>query len=137
MRRQPVVEVVGDAGDEQLVGAGHPHECAQPVHHGVGVADELGAHAIVYQRERVIVERPRNPEHGDYSTNVAMQVAKKAGVNPRDLATWLAEALGTTADVVHAVLRITTEADSAELALVAAQDEIAQPSRTFEVRPAG
>ncbi|MGY4720645.1 pyridoxal kinase PdxY [Naumannella huperziae] len=48
-----------------------------------------------------------------------------------------AEALGTTADVVHAVLRITTEADSAELALVAAQDEIAQPSRTFEVRPAG
>ncbi|MGO4203598.1 arginine--tRNA ligase [Rhodococcus sp. TAF43] len=39
------------------------------------------------------VERPRNPEHGDYATNVAMQVAKKAGVNPRDLATWLAEAL--------------------------------------------
>ncbi|MFD6896828.1 arginine--tRNA ligase [Rhodococcus sp. NPDC060086] len=39
------------------------------------------------------VERPRNPEHGDYATNVAMQVAKKVGVNPRDLATWLAEAL--------------------------------------------
>ncbi|MFC4605753.1 arginine--tRNA ligase [Rhodococcus kronopolitis] len=39
------------------------------------------------------VERPRNPEHGDYATNVAMQVGKKAGVNPRDLATWLAEAL--------------------------------------------
>nr|WP_206040344.1 arginine--tRNA ligase [Rhodococcus sp. HNM0563] len=43
------------------------------------------------------VERPRNPEHGDYATNVAMQVAKKVGVNPRDLATWLAEAL-TAAD---------------------------------------
>ncbi|MEE2033138.1 arginine--tRNA ligase, partial [Rhodococcus chondri] len=42
------------------------------------------------------VERPRNPEHGDYATNVAMQVAKKAGVNPRDLATWLAEALTAT-----------------------------------------
>ncbi|MFC9516350.1 arginine--tRNA ligase [Nocardiaceae bacterium NPDC056970] len=39
------------------------------------------------------VERPRNPEHGDYATNVAMQVAKKAGANPRDLATWLAAAL--------------------------------------------
>ncbi|WP_305094602.1 arginine--tRNA ligase [Prescottella sp. R16] len=39
------------------------------------------------------VERPRNPEHGDYATNVAMQVAKKAGANPRELATWLAEAL--------------------------------------------
>ncbi len=42
------------------------------------------------------VERPRNPEHGDYASNVAMQVGKKAGVNPRDLATWLAEALTAT-----------------------------------------
>ncbi|RZT88078.1 arginyl-tRNA synthetase [Pseudonocardia sediminis] len=39
------------------------------------------------------VERPRNPEHGDYATNVALRTAKKAGVPPRDLATWLAEAL--------------------------------------------
>ncbi|GAA4424571.1 arginine--tRNA ligase [Actinokineospora soli] len=41
----------------------------------------------------VTVERPRNPEHGDYATNVAMQVAKRAGVAPRDLAGWLADAL--------------------------------------------
>ena len=34
----------------------------------------------------VTVERPRNPEHGDYATNVAMRTAKKAGVVPRDLA---------------------------------------------------
>ena len=34
----------------------------------------------------VTVERPRNPEHGDYATNLALQVAKKVGVNPRDLA---------------------------------------------------
>ncbi|SFN70384.1 arginyl-tRNA synthetase [Pseudonocardia ammonioxydans] len=40
------------------------------------------------------VERPRNPEHGDYATNVALRTAKKAGVNPRELATWLAEELG-------------------------------------------
>ncbi|MFC9437933.1 arginine--tRNA ligase [Nocardia sp. NPDC057030] len=49
--------------------------------------------------DEVTVERPRNPEHGDYATNVAMKVAKKAGANPRDLATWLAEAL-TAADGV-------------------------------------
>lgn len=55
--------------------------------------------------ETLTVERPRNPEHGDYATNVAMQVAKKAGVNPRELATWLAEAL-TAADGI----------DSAEVA---------------------
>ncbi|NLA54805.1 MAG: arginine--tRNA ligase [Corynebacterium humireducens] len=41
----------------------------------------------------VVVERPRNPEHGDYATNLALQVAKKVGTNPRELATWLAEAL--------------------------------------------
>jgi arginyl-tRNA synthetase len=41
----------------------------------------------------VNIERPRNPEHGDYATNLALQVAKKLGVPPRDLAGWLAEAL--------------------------------------------
>ncbi len=39
------------------------------------------------------MERPRNPEHGDYATNVAMQVGKKAGINPREFANLLAEAL--------------------------------------------
>jgi len=39
------------------------------------------------------VERPRNPEHGDYATNVALRTAKKAGVPPRDLAGWLADEL--------------------------------------------
>jgi arginyl-tRNA synthetase len=44
--------------------------------------------------ESITVERPRNPEHGDYASNIAMQVAKRAGVNPRELATALAEELG-------------------------------------------
>jgi arginyl-tRNA synthetase len=39
------------------------------------------------------VERPRNPEHGDYATNLALQVGKKVGANPRELAGWLAAAL--------------------------------------------
>jgi arginyl-tRNA synthetase len=43
------------------------------------------------------VERPRNPDHGDYATNLALQVGKKVGVNPRELADWLATAL-TEAD---------------------------------------
>jgi len=41
----------------------------------------------------VTVERPRNPEHGDYATNLALQLGKKVGANPRELAGWLAEAL--------------------------------------------
>lgn len=45
----------------------------------------------------VTVERPRNPDHGDYATNLALQLGKKVGVNPRELAGWLAEAV-TKAD---------------------------------------
>ncbi len=46
--------------------------------------------------EKVTIERPRNPEHGDYATNLALQVAKKAGMKPRDFAEALAEALAAT-----------------------------------------
>jgi arginyl-tRNA synthetase len=42
----------------------------------------------------VVVERPKVREHGDYATNVALQLAKKAGMVPRDLAALLAERLG-------------------------------------------
>ncbi|MGV0794750.1 arginine--tRNA ligase [Mycolicibacterium sp. XJ1819] len=41
----------------------------------------------------VTVERPRNPDHGDYATNLALQLGKKVGANPRELAGWLASAL--------------------------------------------
>ncbi|BBX42508.1 arginine--tRNA ligase [Mycobacterium simiae] len=43
--------------------------------------------------ETVTVERPRNPDHGDYASNLAMQLGKKVGANPRELAGWLAGAL--------------------------------------------
>ncbi|MDR1798740.1 MAG: arginine--tRNA ligase [Bifidobacteriaceae bacterium] len=39
------------------------------------------------------VERPRQREHGDWATNVALQLAKRAGLPPRDLAAVLARYL--------------------------------------------
>ncbi|MFU8872087.1 arginine--tRNA ligase [Micromonospora sp. SL4-19] len=39
------------------------------------------------------VERPRNPEHGDYASTLALQLSKKVGVPPRELAAALAEQL--------------------------------------------
>ncbi|MGH3510099.1 MAG: arginine--tRNA ligase [Nocardioidaceae bacterium] len=42
---------------------------------------------------QVTVERPKVREHGDYATNVALQLAKKAGIAPRDLAGLLAARL--------------------------------------------
>nr|WP_246498046.1 arginine--tRNA ligase [Natronoglycomyces albus] len=39
------------------------------------------------------VERPRNAEHGDYASNLSLQLAKRAGTNPRELATKVAQVL--------------------------------------------
>jgi arginyl-tRNA synthetase len=47
----------------------------------------------------VTVERPRQKGHGDYATNVAMQLAKKAGTNPRALAELVAARLTENAGV--------------------------------------
>ncbi|MEB8324749.1 arginine--tRNA ligase [Dietzia kunjamensis] len=58
----------------------------------ISVLAERGADTSVVP-ETVTVERPRNPEHGDYATNIALQLAKKVGSAPRDLAQDLATAL--------------------------------------------
>lgn len=50
----------------------------------------------------VTVERPRNPEHGDYATNLALQVGKKVGADPREFAGWLATALAGTDGIAAA-----------------------------------
>ncbi len=50
----------------------------------------------------VTVERPRNPEHGDYATNLALQLGKKVGVNPRELGGWLAAALADAEGIASA-----------------------------------
>lgn len=50
----------------------------------------------------VTVERPRNPEHGDYASNLALQLGKKVGANPRELAGWLAEKLAAADGIASA-----------------------------------
>jgi arginyl-tRNA synthetase len=41
----------------------------------------------------VVIERPRNPAHGDYATNMAMRLAKPAGKPPREIAELIAARL--------------------------------------------
>ncbi|MCS4484084.1 arginine--tRNA ligase [Gleimia sp. 6138-11-ORH1] len=41
----------------------------------------------------IVVERPRNKEHGDWATNIAMRLAKPAGTNPRALAEVISQRL--------------------------------------------
>ncbi|SCL39413.1 arginyl-tRNA synthetase [Micromonospora rhizosphaerae] len=65
------------------------------------------AHAVFAERgldrsalpAQTAVERPRNPEHGDYASTLALQLSKKVGVPPRELAAALAEQLGRAAGV--------------------------------------
>ncbi|CAJ1495466.1 arginine--tRNA ligase [[Mycobacterium] kokjensenii] len=76
----------------------------------------------------VTVERPRNPEHGDYATNLALHLGKKVGANPRELAGWLAEALAKADGIAAAEiagpgfvnLRIEADAQGAVVANVIA-----------------
>ena len=43
----------------------------------------------------ITVERPKNRDHGDWATNVAMKFAKKLGTNPRELAQQIADQLAS------------------------------------------
>ena len=42
-------------------------------------------------RPQVKVERPKNRDHGDWATNIALQLSKKVGKNPREVASILSE----------------------------------------------
>ena len=65
-----------------------PADLATLIEHAV--SDTFGADAL---RGKVVVERPRSKEHGDYATNVAMQLAKPLGRPPREVAETLAARL--------------------------------------------
>ncbi|MET3612804.1 arginyl-tRNA synthetase [Rhizobium aquaticum] len=48
---------------------------------------------------RITVEAPRDPAHGDVSTNVAMLLGKPLGMNPRDFANLVVEKLQADPDI--------------------------------------
>lgn len=83
-----------------------PEELAATI--AVLIEEGIAAGEIALTNEditEVRVERPKVREHGDWSTNVAMQYAKKAGMNPRAFAELVVARLATVEGV-----------DSAEIA---------------------
>jgi arginyl-tRNA synthetase len=62
------------------------------------VATELGAADLEYS-----LEQPRDPSHGDLSTNLAMQLARRERSNPRAMADRVVAALNLPATLVSAV----------------------------------
>jgi arginyl-tRNA synthetase len=50
----------------------------------------------------VDLERPKNPDHGDFATNVALQLAKRVGRKPREAAEAIVQALGRNEEIAKA-----------------------------------
>jgi arginyl-tRNA synthetase len=95
-----------------------PEELQAAIRSALTAAVDAGDLAVEIPDE-VRVERPRTRDHGDWSTNVALQLAKSAGMPPRHLAGALAARLGAhegikAVDVAGpGFLNITLEAASA------------------------
>lgn len=70
-------------------------------------ADIQSALAAAFERgeitgqapETITLERPKNRDHGDYATSIALQLAKSAGKNPREIAEILKSAIEGIAGV--------------------------------------
>jgi arginyl-tRNA synthetase len=80
---------------------------------------------------QVVVERARDPQHGDFASNIAMRLAKPARRNPRELAQAIIAALPANPLVAKAELagagfinfRLSQDAWLAELRKVAAEGD--------------
>lgn len=57
----------------------------------------------IYTSSEIIIEIPKNPEHGDLSCNAAMQFAKQHGTNPRALAEKLIQNLVIDSKIIESV----------------------------------
>jgi arginyl-tRNA synthetase len=70
-----------------------PAELSAAIRACLQAAVDAGDLSVAVPAE-VRVERPKQREHGDWSTNVALQLAKQAGRPPREVAALLAARLG-------------------------------------------
>ncbi len=89
----------------------------------------------------VVVERTRDPAHGDFATNVALQLAKPARRNPRQLAEAIVAALAPT-DLIEKVEIAGPGFINFHLSARAYQEELARifdlgPTYGYSARPAG
>lgn len=70
-----------------------PNELSNVILQAINQAISQGAIGLdATQLPAVIhLERPKSKDHGDWATNIAMQLGKKAGLNPREFATKIIE----------------------------------------------
>lgn len=70
----------------------NPEKLSEAIAHTLHTAIEAGEIQLPAEAvpEAPRVERPKSREHGDWATNIAMQLGKQAGMNPRQFAEILA-----------------------------------------------
>ncbi|MGO1166321.1 MAG: arginine--tRNA ligase [Janibacter sp.] len=95
-----------------------PEELSAAIRAALTTAVEAGELTVEVPTE-LRVERPKQKGHGDWTSNISMQLAKPAGMKPRDVAAVVAERLGATEGIAGikiagpGFLNITLEAASA------------------------
>lgn len=84
-----------------------PQELADHIRSAVKSAISTGQLALSESDipGEIVVERPKNLDHGDWATNIAMQLGKKAGLNPR-----------AAAEILQPFLSQLPEVDEVEIA---------------------
>jgi arginyl-tRNA synthetase len=75
-----------------------PADLADSVVSAIRAAVDAGELAVAAP-DRVVLERPKNRDHGDYATNAALQLAKPAGRPPREVAEIIAVRLRDLAGI--------------------------------------
>jgi arginyl-tRNA synthetase len=75
-----------------------PEQLSAAIRDALASCVDAGDLAVTVPDE-VRVERPKGRDHGDWSTNVALQLAKGAGMPPRELAQLLADRLAAAGGV--------------------------------------
>ncbi len=95
-----------------------PDELSHAIRDALTAAVEAGDLSVEVPAE-IRVERPKGKGHGDWTSNIAMQLAKPAGMKPRDLADLLARRLEASEGIASVevagpgFLNVTLEAASA------------------------
>ena len=80
----------------------NPHDLAAVVAEALAAAAVAHGAPLAVTAADVPVERPKNPEHGDWASNAAMQFARRLGLPPRELAAELAAAIAAAPGVAAA-----------------------------------
>ena len=76
-----------------------PEQLSAALHAVVAPIIEARRPGVEVAVSDIVLERPKNRDHGDWASNIALKLAKQVGANPRELAAEIAEPLGEVAGV--------------------------------------